>query len=292
VMLSLARIPQPRIGSFQFHTDCTIRLTNRPLTCTTIILENEGTPRTMQPSDTYTSTESFVSDIITMHDQRFLSNPNAAYDESDCRAEMASRSAIRALSHHYITRKARNGPCVLQVTDFHRSNMFVDDEWNITCLLDLEWVCALPADMLDVPYWLTGRAINKLHGDALQEFDVIRQEFMGLFEEQERKITVEHDISLTRTMNDTWESKGVWFWHSLASVNALPPLFRDHLGPKHSIRVYSAEFEEIMSKLWCESSEAIVEKKVADLNEYDKELRRLFGEPAVAEPTDKGTTVV
>jgi hypothetical protein len=116
--------------------------------------------------------------------------------------------------------------------------------------------------------------------------------FMGLFEEQERKITVEHDISLTRTMNDTWESKGVWFWHSLASVNALPPLIRDHLGPKHSIRVYSAEFEEIMSKLWCENSEAIVEKKVADLNEYDKELRRVFGEPAVAEPTEKGTTVV
>ncbi|KAL7783408.1 hypothetical protein V8C37DRAFT_413741 [Trichoderma ceciliae] len=48
LVLSLARIPQPRIGSFQFHPDCTIALTNRPLTCTTILLENEGAPRLSQ----------------------------------------------------------------------------------------------------------------------------------------------------------------------------------------------------------------------------------------------------
>lgn len=42
LILSLARIPQHRIGSFQFQTDGTITLTNRPLPCSVIILENDG----------------------------------------------------------------------------------------------------------------------------------------------------------------------------------------------------------------------------------------------------------
>lgn len=33
MILTLARLPQPRIGSFRFHDNRTISLTNRPLTC-------------------------------------------------------------------------------------------------------------------------------------------------------------------------------------------------------------------------------------------------------------------
>lgn len=66
VMLSLARVPKPRIGSFRFHSDCTIGLTNRPLTCSIMILENEGTPRVMASDDTHDCTESFVGDMLTL----------------------------------------------------------------------------------------------------------------------------------------------------------------------------------------------------------------------------------
>lgn len=110
IILSLARIPQPRIGSFQFNDDCTVTLTNRPLTCTTIILENEGTPRTIQKSDTYTSTEPFVSDMMTFHDNRLRSNPNAVYDASDCRNQMSQRAILRALSHYYIKSRTPQRP--------------------------------------------------------------------------------------------------------------------------------------------------------------------------------------
>lgn len=54
IMLSLARLPQPHIGSFQFNTsDGTVALSNRPLTCTMMIFENSGTPRTIQPDQVY-----------------------------------------------------------------------------------------------------------------------------------------------------------------------------------------------------------------------------------------------
>lgn len=188
IVLSLARTRQPRIGSFRFHDDGTISLANRPLLCSMAIMENDGAPRTINRNDTYTSTEPFVSDMLTFHDNSFLSNPNAVYDDDDCRGQMAAKTLLRALSHHYIRRENRNGPFILQLTDFHASNLMVDDEWNVTCLLDLEWICALPIEMLAAPYWLTGCGIDQIEDEQYNEYDGVRKEFMDILREEERNI--------------------------------------------------------------------------------------------------------
>jgi Ser/Thr protein kinase RdoA (MazF antagonist) len=33
------------------------------------------------------------------------------------------------------------GPSFLQFTDLHASNIFVDADWNITGIIDLEFIC-------------------------------------------------------------------------------------------------------------------------------------------------------
>jgi hypothetical protein len=127
LIISLASTPQPRIGSFQFHNDGTITLTKRPLPCSVIILENDGAPRTIQRNETYTCTEPFVADMLTLHKNSFLSNPNAVYNAEDCRGQMAAGALLRMLSHHYVDWERRNGPFYLQLTDLHTSNIFVDE---------------------------------------------------------------------------------------------------------------------------------------------------------------------
>jgi len=278
LILSLARIPQPRIGSFQFHNNGTITLSNRPLPCSIIILENEGAPRTISRNETYTCTEPFVSDILTFHDNFFLGNPNAAHSTEDCLGQMAAKAMLRALSHHYIQRESRNGPFRLQLTDFHASNIFVDKDWNITCLIDHEWVCALPAEMLSVPYWLTGCGIDEIIEDRLGEFDIVRQEFMDIFEEEEIRMTPTDAPSLTTIMHDGWKSGAVWFWHCITSVNAAFALVEDHIGPK--FLPLSTKTEGILSQYWCQSSSLVAERKVADREEYVKRLQVLFDEEA------------
>ncbi|PNY29609.1 Uncharacterized protein TCAP_00475 [Tolypocladium capitatum] len=47
----------------------------------------------------------------------------------------------------------------MQLSDLHASNILVDSCWNVTAVIDLEWVCARPAEMIDVPYWITGLGI-------------------------------------------------------------------------------------------------------------------------------------
>lgn len=275
IMISLARLPLPRIGAFQFNADGTITLSNRPLCCSTVLLENDGAPRTMKPDDTYSSTDAFASDLITFHDQRFLSQPNATFSEDDCREQMTVKALLRVLAHRYIRRERRQGPFLLQLTDLHASNVFVDDDWNVTCLIDLEWLCALPAEMLSVPYWLTGCSIDQIDGERYDEYDKIRQEFMHVFREQERMASTQHAIVISDAMDDMWDSKGVWFWHCLTSINAMYLLLESHLAPKDSM---SARGIKMTSKFWCEDSDAVVQRKLADKNDYDAELKRVFGE--------------
>lgn len=277
ILLSLARIPQAQIGSFQFNANGIVSLANRPLSCSMMILENDGATRTIQRNDTFSCTDAFVSDTLTFHDQRFLSQPNAVYSEGDCRGQMAVKTLLRVLSHLYIKQELRNGPFVLQLTDFHASNILVDNQWNVTGLIDLEWICALPSEMLEVPYWLTGHAIDQIKGENLDQFDRVRQEFMCVFKEEERttKSKAEHNITLSEVMQDMWESKGVWFWHCVSSVNAMYFLLETHLYPPKSL---SLEAERFVSRFWCRNSEDVVRKKLADKQAYDDELRKLFRE--------------
>jgi hypothetical protein len=129
-----------------------ISLTNRPLPCSVIILENNSALRSIEKSETYPCTEPFVTDMLTLYKNSFLNNLNAVYNEEDCRGQIAARALLAMISHYYVERKQRNGSYYLQFTDLYESNIFVDRHCNITCLIDLEWVCALPAEMLAVPY--------------------------------------------------------------------------------------------------------------------------------------------
>lgn len=276
IMCSLASFPQPRIGAFRFHDDGTISLTNRPLTCSMMILENDGARRTMQTNDTFNCTDAYVSDMLTLHDHRFLSEPNAVYSEGDCRGQMAVKTLLRVMSHEYVKRDLRSGPFVLQLTDLHASSIMVDDDWNVTGLIDLEWMCALPAEMLEVPYWLTDCAVDELRGDKLAEFERVWKEFMRVFREEEpitSAATATREGTLSSVIQEMWDTRGLWFWHCLSSVNAMYFLLESHLYPPQSL---SVETETCLSKFWRRNSEQVVQAKLADKSAYDAKLRKLF----------------
>lgn len=102
--------------------------------------------------------------------------------------------------------------------------------------------------MLAVPYWLTGRGIDQITEEHLDDFEKVRRDFTRILQEEEQTMSAStgQRISLARTMNDMWESKGVWFWNCLDSVNAMYCLLEDHICPSFSDSL-SEEAERIMS---------------------------------------------
>ncbi|KAK3315789.1 hypothetical protein B0H66DRAFT_575943 [Apodospora peruviana] len=263
LFVSLARIPQPRIGSFQFNDDCTISLSNRPLSCSLMLWENKR-------DCTYPCAEPYVSDLITCQDNMFLSDPNAAFDDEDCRGHMAARSLVRLLSHRFINREHRYGLFPLQLTDVNRSNIYVDKDWNITCLIDLEWICALPMESLLVPYWLSGHAINKI---SEPEFDKIQQEFIHAVEEEERNRIPVGGGFLARIMEENRYSGASWLWTAVYS-SAMYSLVWKHIYPRFPIDRVKAE--EILSGCWREDSTQVIQDKADGLKEYKQLVASLF----------------
>lgn len=273
IILEMAKVPQPKIGSFRFNNDCTISLDSRAMFASTAILEGQGTPRTTNEGQTYTCTEPFVADAITLLDENLTADVCASNTETDCRGQIAARVVLRAVAHHYIKKEYRNGPFVMQLTDLNPGNFFVDDDWNITCLFDLEWVCALPPEALSAPYWLTGCTIDGLSGDDLVKFEEVQQEFMEILREKEAEYKLSWPLS--SIMAEMWQTNGVWFWHSLASVDGAFYMVLDHITPYFGFGMTS-DADKTFSKLWIADAEEAVEAKLEEFKQYANDVQKLF----------------
>jgi hypothetical protein len=159
IMLSLAKKQQSCIGSLRFNDDTSITLATRPLLCTSSTLESEGAPKIL--NRTYKTCGHFIDDLLNFRQEAFSAQPNAVNDEADCHLQMLHITMLRLLKSQFVDCHSE-GPFVLQLTDLHSSNIFVDDDWNVVAAIDLEFVCALPPSMMNVPYWLTVDNIDEI----------------------------------------------------------------------------------------------------------------------------------
>ena len=112
-------------------------LTNRPLVYTIARSESEGIPSNIPRGRTYDSIDSFYLDYLALHDSILRHQPNSVKSNSDAEGQLASRVAMRALLPNFVSRLNSGGPFVFSLTDLHQNNIFVDKEWNVTCLIDL-----------------------------------------------------------------------------------------------------------------------------------------------------------
>ncbi|KAI9736677.1 MAG: hypothetical protein M1834_000881 [Cirrosporium novae-zelandiae] len=187
IILAISQFSLPRIGSLTIDDLGVLSLTNRPLTLQIQHLENEGIPTQIDRNLTYSTSETYALDLLKCHDNRLRCKPNSIRDEYDGRAQMAALTTMRALYPHFLSRDLRHGPFVFTLTDLHQSNIFVDDDWHIKFLIDLEWACSLPIEMLHPPCWLTSRGVDQLEkGEYLDAYSSVHAEFLEAFEEKER----------------------------------------------------------------------------------------------------------
>lgn len=274
IMLSMSRLPAPRIGSWTLDSNGVLQLSNRPLTLRLHQLENGSIPTNISRSTTYLAADSYYQDLLSCHDSRIKSQPNSVNDEDDARAQVANLAAMRALLPHFTDRQHRHGPFLYRLTDLHQSNIFVDRNWHVKCLVDLEWACALPAETLRPPYWLTGCSVDDLVGENLDVFSNAYSEFMDIFEKEEKKSS---DCSYrTDIMRTSWEMGSFWYFHALDSPKGLFNLFRDHIQPMFASRRADPDFARIVSQYWARDTEEVIATKLRDKDEYERLLCQRF----------------
>lgn len=188
-----------------------LSLSNRPLSLRFPHLENEEIPIDIPKGLTYSTVDTYISDVLLRH------QPNSFTSGLDATDQMAVLTMMREVQ--LFRRDLRHGPFVFGLTDLSPSNIFVDDQCNITGLVDLEWSYSLPVEMTQPPYWLTNEAIDTLEGDELVRYNSIREEYMEIFEKEEQSMLnndTRSDMSLTDIMKKSWDMGTFWYLMALA----------------------------------------------------------------------------
>ncbi|PLB53306.1 hypothetical protein P170DRAFT_454417 [Aspergillus steynii IBT 23096] len=271
ILLSISRIPLPRIGSFIIDNNGYLLLNNRPLSMEIQMMENEGIFNDISRDFTYTTVESYTADILSIHDNRLRSQLNAVNDVSDCTIQMATLTAMRAVLPAFFSRELRRGPFIFSLTDLHQSNIFVDNNWNITCLIDLEWACSRQIEMVEPPYWLTGKGVDQIDVD---EYDISRKELMSILETEEAASTDRKILRLSEVLARTWATGTFWVILALSSPSGLFTIFA-----KDIYLLFSCEGspdDGALPFFWTKNVPQFVNCKVSEKAEYDRNLQLVF----------------
>jgi len=193
---------------------------------------------------------------------------------------MAALAIMRALLPNFVRRDLRHGPFVFSLTDLHQSNILVDSNWHIKCLIDLEWACSLPIEMQHPPCWLTGRAVDELQKcEHLEAFTRMHEEFMDAFEKEERLLPPTKDGALYRTniMRAGWKIGNFWYFHALDSPKGIYNLFLQHIQPGFAASHNGTVLDRIVAPYWATDADEVIATKVKDMEVYIDQLRKAFG---------------
>ena len=254
-------------------------MTNRPLSLIIQDLENDEIPTDIPRDYTYNTVDSYVSDILGFHDSRFRNQLNAVNDDADAFFQLGALAAMRTILPTFTRRELRRGPFVMSLTDLHQSNIFVDKDWHITCLVDLEWACSEPIEMIQPPYWLTNKTVDCIIPEV---YDEPRKEFMGALEKEEAQlagiIPLKSAIPrLSTVMEEGWRIGTFWYTLALTSRTGIFLLFYRQIQR----RIYGDQssgppFITTMPWYWAQDMPFIVMEKVEDKRLYDNRLRQAF----------------
>lgn len=276
IILSLAQVQFPRVGSLTMDNHGVVTLTNRPLALQLHQLENRGI-RTGIPRDRiYVTSDTYLLDLLACHDNRIRHQPNTILDHADGQAQLSALTIMRALLPHFTNREPQRSSFILMLTDLHPSNIFVDDDWHVTCLIDLEWACSQPAEMLHPPYWLTNRAIDQITDEYLVAYSERHKEFMSVFEVEEKALG--SDACYADMMRAGWNTGSFWYFSAIDSFSGLYNLFLQHIQPIYGTTAAREwkEFERSVAPYWAPDSLEFISQKVKEREHYLEQIRERF----------------
>lgn len=273
ILLSVCRVPLPRVGSFIIDNTGFLCLANRPYSLEMTEVESEAIPTNIARDCTYTTSDSYVIDLLALHDSRLLHQPNAVNSIRDSISQMSALTAMRTTFPLFFRRDLRRGPFCFDLTDLHQSNIFVDNDWHITCLIDLEWAYSRPIEMITPPIWLMGKTIDEITREDIAE---AQNEFINILREEEKRISnKEHLPLLSDAMDSSWKSGAYWFTLALYTPTGLHNMFYRRILPLFQ---YIEDGFEVMTFFWSKDASHIARCKVKDKEDYDVQLQQKFEE--------------
>lgn len=240
------------------------------------MLENEGIPIGIPRDRTYAETEAYISDLLTVQDNKLRHQPNAIHDETDGRKQLAALAAMRATMHHFTEPELRAGPFYYTLTDLHTSNIFVDEHWNVQDIIDLDWAHSMPLQMQRPPFWLTSRGLDGFDNDAaVSEYAAVLDEYFEAYETEERRRN--GTDTQTSVQRDMWQRGSFWYFYAAAIPTVMYSLFNKRIQPLfNKDHTKSTAVDDVLHYYWGRDLRTFTERKLAENKEYQVNVRERY----------------
>lgn len=301
IMLDLAKVPLPRIGSWKTDGRGVIYLTNRPLLDLTMLWNRHEIPNGVPRVRCFSRTgmivltlfaglgvylrDTYVKDLLSYQDLRLRHQPNAILGRNDDKFQLSALTALRALLPKFYDQTSRNDLFVLTLPDLHQSNIFVDDYWNVVSVIDFEFAPVHPQQLVGVPHWLSGKSIDELVGPDLDEYQVLYDTFVGILREEETAKQQGHSFS--ERLKEDWYSGKIWCNAALKSSNGFPIVFEQNLQPRYFQKFEPGAGGVTLMRLWGEDCEELIAGKLRDKAKCIERIRAIFAEAEAAAAGEK-----
>jgi hypothetical protein len=115
----------------------------------------------------------------------------------------------------------------------------------------------------------------------IDAYNILRQEFMAIFEEEEKKLHVGRSGKrYSAIMKDGGEVGTFWYTPALRSPTGVNTLFYKHVQP-HCSKTHADDghFYIITCLYWARNVPVFIKGKIEDEKDYDEKLRGAFEEP-------------
>lgn len=254
------------------------------------MLENEGIPTGIPRHRTYAEVESYVSDLLSVQDSKVQNQPNAIHDQQDGEMQLAALTAMRAVTHHFISPEFRQGPFVYTLTDLQQNNIYVDEDWNIQTVIDLEWAHSMPIEMQLPPYWLTSRAVDQFYDAAgVAEYEAVLEQYLAVYAEEERQRDCRGLVVEANVQRAVWKRGSFWYFQALLIPKGMYTIFNRHVQPLFNKDHADLKiFDEVFFWYWGLRVQALIDRKLEDKQVYTKRVneawQRAGGTWQISEP--------
>ncbi|PVH73310.1 hypothetical protein DL98DRAFT_552741 [Cadophora sp. DSE1049] len=101
--------------------------------------------------------------------------------------------------------------------------------------------------------FITNHGVDELKGEELQKFENVCEEFMDIFEEEEKSFPFVYGSAICRAdiMRKGWKMGNFWYFYALKSPKRLYNLFVQHIQPIFKVQrdIKFAQIEVVAAKL-------------------------------------------
>lgn len=135
----------------------------------------------------------------------------------------------------------------------------------------------LPIEMQCLAYWITDRGIDQLdHGEHLDTFTELIQDYLIIFEQEERLLCGEN-LYQTPIMKNCWETGSFWYFHAINTPKGLFRVFNEHIQRLFCEEHCDAKvFDDVVAPYWSIGAADVIDGKISEEGRYKDQLREAF----------------